>query len=193
MHDGGGGQGIAVDHCYSRTPLAEVAGGKNATTTRPWASRSPSSHKAGCYTNQLCDRTDQIFRRTHIPTRWRVGGFLITPAEARRWSSRQEPDIPADDMLAIVVLAKFVRDNLTKFLVVTYPTQHDDDVKFIIPTRRARFSRQMFRDVDRDALRLEQFKWGEKEDVIHELLEEHGLEAEFATIYVKDSDWYKMV
>ncbi|KAF8056490.1 hypothetical protein FPV67DRAFT_1677877 [Lyophyllum atratum] len=121
----------------------------------------------------------------------RVGGFLITTAEARRWSSLQVPDIPADDMLAIVVLAQFVRDNFAKFLVVTYPTQHEADEKYLIPTRRARFSRQMFRDIDRDALRLEQWTWGEKEDIVHKRLTENGLEVEFATVYVKDSYWYQ--
>ncbi|KAF8152657.1 hypothetical protein B0H34DRAFT_801050 [Crassisporium funariophilum] len=91
----------------------------------------------------------------------RVGGFLITPEEARRWYSQQHPGSLADDANAITLLGEV-----------------DEDKKYLIPTRRAHFSRQMFRDIDGDALQLEPCKWGEQEDIVHKLIEEHGLKAD---------------
>ncbi|KAF8056492.1 hypothetical protein FPV67DRAFT_1456630 [Lyophyllum atratum] len=164
--------------------------GQNATTTS-WARRSPSSHNPGSYLNQLCDRTNRIVPRSRIPTSMRVGGFLITPSEARRWYSQQEPDRLASETRVITLLGQVVRRNHAKLYVINHPTQNDDDMMYLVPTRRAHFDRQMFRDIGCDGLRLEQCKWGEQEDIVHKLIKEHGLEAEFTTVYVEDSDWYK--
>ncbi|KAF8057165.1 hypothetical protein FPV67DRAFT_1677587 [Lyophyllum atratum] len=122
----------------------------------------------------------------------RVAGFLITLAEARRWYSQQELGHPdASDENALSLLKRVVRHNHARLLVVRYPTQSEDDNQYLIPTRRAHFSRQRFRDIGWDARRLEQYQRVEKEDTVEKLIKEHGLEAQFATAYVDDSDWYR--